>query len=511
MDLFKKVLPTHLNELIFYKEQINEAVQWITNYKNNVDRSKKVLLLIGDTGCGKTCIAHLLFKKFEYQIIELNSTDTRSQKKLGDFLHKTLGFNNILDMFYEKKRPIGLILDEIETLCQNNDKGGLSEFIQILKENIKYEKNKIKEENDKNKYKKVIKNDKLKVDMNKFIFIENPIICTYTNSNDKKVNELKAFSHVIEFKKISNEEYKKYFNLIKKKANINIELKLVLFKSIINQCNNDIRKFIQSIENIALFNQNKNTKKIDENDVIHIQNLNDTTKNDIQLTDAVQLFFNEKINMKKMDLLFYLDPYHLPYTVYQNLINFLEETTLSYENKLENYSFFLDCMSQFDKTNNLIYENNEWSTVDNSLKLYGLYYPNYYLHKHKFKVKKEINIEFTNIHNKASQMLVNKKLLSNAKYSLNKKYTSLNNIVLNCELLIKYFYGFRELIMNNDFNHLKKTKLIKYMNYYKINYDNLENILKIEKINKDEDKRKKNITVLLKEKIIENLDITLQN
>ena len=65
--------------------------------------------------------------------------------------------------------------------------------------------------------------------------------------------------------------------------------------------------------------------------------------------------------------------------------------------------------------------------------------------------------------------------------------------------------------MNNDFNHLKRTKLIKYMNYYKINYDNLENILKIEKINKDEDKRKKNITVLLKEKIIENLDISLQN
>ena len=49
------------------------------------------------------------------------------------------------------------------------------------------------------------------------------------------------------------------------------------------------------------------------------------------------------------------------------------------------------------------------------------------------------------------------------------------------------------------------------MNYYKIDYNNLENILKIEKINKDEDKRKKNITVLLKEKIIEHLDITLKN
>ena len=28
--------------------------------------------------------------------------------------------------------------------------------------------------------------------MNKFIFIENPIICTYTNNNDKKINELKT-------------------------------------------------------------------------------------------------------------------------------------------------------------------------------------------------------------------------------------------------------------------------------------------------------------------------------
>jgi len=40
-------------------------------------------------------------------------------------------------------------MDEIETLCQNNDKGGLSEFIQILKDNKKYEKNIEKKRNKK--------------------------------------------------------------------------------------------------------------------------------------------------------------------------------------------------------------------------------------------------------------------------------------------------------------------------------------------------------------------------
>ena len=39
-------------------------------------------------------------------------------------------------------------------------------------------------------------------------------------------------------------------------------------------------------------------------------------------------------------------------------------------------------------------------------------------------------------------MLVNKKLISNAKYSLNKKYTTINNTILDCEVLFEYFNEF---------------------------------------------------------------------
>ena len=42
----------------------------VNNFKTKKDRTKKVLLLIGPIGCGKTCIAQLLFKKFDYKIIE---------------------------------------------------------------------------------------------------------------------------------------------------------------------------------------------------------------------------------------------------------------------------------------------------------------------------------------------------------------------------------------------------------------------------------------------------------
>ena len=511
MDLLKKVYPKTLDDIIFYKEEINEACKWITDFKNNIDRSKKVLLIIGDTGSGKTTIAHLLFKKFEYQLIELNTCDIRSQKKLGEFLHKTLGFNNVIDMFYEKKRPIGLVLDELETLCQNTDKGGLSEFIKILKDNFKYEKNKLKleEQNNKKKTKKSIEN-KVKIDMNTFISIENPIIWNFTDNKDKKINELKKFAHVIQLKSIQYNEYDSFINTINKEYKLfnNMKIDTDVFKNVFNECTNDIRKTLQSLENIILCTD----KKVDMTKYNLIKNLNDTTKNDIQLTNAVSLLLNEKIDFKKLDLLFYLEPYHLPYTVYHNLITFLENTDIKNEKiKFDIYSKYLDSLSNFDKINNLIYESAEWSDIDNYLKYYGVYLPNHDINSYSFKNKKNTEFEFTNIHNKASQMLVNKKLISNAKYSLNKKYTSVNNTILNCELLFYFFNEFRECIIAEDFKNLHKKKLILFMNKYKINYDSLENILKIEKINKDEDKRKKNITILLKEKIIEHLDITLRN
>jgi len=107
-------------------------------------------------------------------------------------------------------------------------------------------------------------------------------------------------------------------------------------------------------------------------------------------------------------------------------------------------------------------------------------------------------------------MLVNKKLISQAKQSLNKKYTNINELVLDCELLFYYFNEFRDCVLDEKFEGLGEKNLIQYMNKYKINYENLENLLKIEKINKNEDKRKKNMNVLLKEKINEYLDETLK-
>lgn len=491
MDLLNKVKPTQLDDILFFNDQIKNCIQWLDNFKTKKDRTKKVLLLIGPIGCGKTCIAQLLFKKFDYKIIEQNATHLRSQKKIGEFLKKTLGFKNVIDLFYNEQKPIGLIMDEIECLIKNNDKGGLSEFIQIIKDNDKYEKN-------------ILKKKKIKININSFIAVENPIICTTSENNDKKINELKKFSHVVYLNKIKLNEYEKFVDQLKTNKNLSSlpKIKKSLIKDMYQQCENDIRKFIYALENVYLKLKNKKTEKFDiYNDLIH---LNDTSKNDIQLQDAVVLFLKNKLDLKKMDLLFYLDPYHLPYTLYQNMIPFLENSQFKNEVKLDIYEKYLDNLSNFDKVNNLIYDNSEWYDIDNLLKYYGLYLPNYNIHQYNFKHKNEFEMTFSNIHNKASQMLVNKKLLIQAKYSLNKKYA--NDSVLDYEIIYFFFHDFRQAILEEKFDDLNNKNLILFMNKYRIKYSDLENILKIEKINKDEEKRKKNITVLLKEKIIEHLD-----
>mgnify|MGYP006086337295 CR=1 FL=1 len=428
MNILDNIKPTCLDEIEIYKDEIESMENWIKSYKNKTIPCKKVLLIIGNIGTGKTLLAELLFKKYNYNKIELNSTDFRSQKKLGDFLRKTLCFKNVVDMFFEETSPVGLLMDEIDTM--SNDKGGLGEFIQILKEDEKCSKN-------------LANNKKIK----DYINLYNPIICTCLDIYDKKINDLKKYCHVVYLKNITLTDTTNLINKIYK----NVPFEKQIIPEIFSFVDGDIRKFLNVLENLMHI-KNSNNKKIKLDDFKKLRTFFEKKNNDIQLLEATHNIFFKKIDFETSIFYYQLEPYFLPYMIYHNLDKFIKNYKAPILDKIKLYKKILNSICMFDIVQNFSFEYNDWNELTEITAFYGVYNINYIINNNTYSIKK-LNIdelEFTNIMNKMSQSLVNKKLINCARYAFKKTYVEINEIIYLSEIFINYFQDFKNIYNNKE-------------------------------------------------------------
>ena len=213
--------------------------------------------------------------------------------------------------------------------------------------------------------------------------------------------------------------------------------------------------------------------------------------------------------------------------MYHNCIDYIKNTEDTSKKKLSCYKNVLESLCIHDTIQTNIFEAQEWDELYDIASIYGSAIPNYYFNE--LKNVKDVNIEFTSLLNKISQMYVNKKLLNSAKVSTGKINLDNDEIIYLTEIISHYFNEYKTNIDNEDEDEdesldedkndetltLKKplhnnSELIKFMNKYSINIDGLENILKIEKLNKINEKRKKKFTLKIK-KEISNFLTTNQN
>ena len=506
--------PQDLDNYFFHRNQVNECVEWLADYKKNInDKSasiKKVLLIIGDIGSGKTQLAYLLLKKFGYQTVEYNSSDTRGQKKMSDTLKKTLGFKNVIDMFNDNNLPIGIIMDELDTIISSNsaDKGGFNEFLDIIKMNDKYDnfmkKKRMKDAQKLSKPKKktkkmlaaeaaaanqssiqpsilsafeagnnnnnnnsseeviTVNNDLLN---DKYIKLYNPIICTLNNVYDKKINELKKYAKVVYLVEDMKPDFFIVIRNIYQKNGLFISDELIY--EIIGICENDIRKLIQSLHDIFLLHyymkkndakmNTENTENI-ENNTITIETINeykkiDTSKNiDYQLIDATLKIFNAKNSIDMNFTLFDIDCLLMPLMVYHNSLYFIKNSKDDNRKKLGVYKNILHSICYHDIIQTNIFENQEWVDFYELASFYSSVLPNYYATT-LIDYNKGFDIQLQNILNKISQMFVNKKLVSYVKNNLIKINIDVDEIIYLVEIVLNYF----DVVMN-DFKDMKCSK-----------------------------------------------------
>jgi DNA polymerase III delta prime subunit len=509
MNWINKYKPLYLNEFLTNRLEVEKAEEWIKNYKKKTDGVKKVLFIIGGTGTGKTLLAELILKEYNYQKIELNSSDIRSQKKLGEFLKKSLTFKNVVDMFNEGTLPIGILMDEIDTICKLSDKGGMTEFLDILKQNEKNEVNKKK-------------NKKVKHLIEDYIKLYNPIICTSNEINDKKINELKKYSEIIKLNKPSNEDLKKIIVDIYSKNNQLYEEEII--DKIIDYSLGDIRQLIIILEDLYI---NSNSSVINNEIFENFTKTYRKKEEDIQLLESTKLLFTKKMDIHTSQILFDIDCLLTPLMIYHNSIDFIKNCEDNSKKKLSTYKNILESLCIHDTIQTNIFEVQDWNELYHIAAMYGSSIPNYYFNT--LKNKKEVEIQFTSLLNKICQMYTNKKLLNSANYSLGKINYDTDEIIYLTEIISYYFDNYKNNILINDDDdeddnddieendiietsnvpiqisnvpiQTNNSELILFMNKYSISVDNLENILKIEKLNKTNEKRKKKFSLKIKKDI----------
>jgi replication factor C large subunit len=89
-------------------------------------QKKKAMLLYGPSGTGKSCAALALANELNWELIEVNASDTRNEAQINERLGNALKQRSL---FYSGKV---ILVDEIDGLSGTNDRGGVPAIVELI-------------------------------------------------------------------------------------------------------------------------------------------------------------------------------------------------------------------------------------------------------------------------------------------------------------------------------------------------------------------------------------------
>lgn len=460
----EKYHPKTLDDCLLKVDDKKNIENWLLNLKNydpnnsvskptkskKKSKSKKnelpinCLLLHGPPGIGKTTISKLIYKKFSYDILEFNASDTRTAKVLEDRLGRVSGSHNIVDFMCHKKTKIAVILDEMDGLS-SGDKGGMGEINSIITDAQTK---------------------------------QTPFICI-TNSINKKMDSLKRKSLYIKLCKPTDTTVSKIVNNIINKENLSISP--IVQKKIVTKAQGDIRRAITLLE---YFFRNKNSQycsNLIDNNILNSKQPNEDIENQIdyeienyarKYTELAPYEMAEKILGSYDKLNFFLENFNYDnsmtnWYIFENFIKYVDKNRIgSFQKKcecIENiYLYF--CQGDIVEKYIVMSQNNELYTYANLFKTHSAsYYTNSNLKKTSYNKMGMMN--YSTLLNKTSLEYLNSKTWLNLNAKLqNNQDTNITSILY--DIIFKHYD-------KENYDYLEKI-----INKYKIKPDEFEKILK---------------------------------
>ncbi|XP_010589722.1 replication factor C subunit 1 isoform X4 [Loxodonta africana] len=154
-----KYKPTSLKAIIGQQGDqscANKLLRWLRNWHKSPSEDKKhaakfgksagkddgssfkAALLSGPPGVGKTTTASLVCQELGYSYVELNASDTRSKNSLKEIVSESLNNTSIKGFYssgavHSPSAKHALIMDEVDGMAGNEDRGGIQELIGLIK------------------------------------------------------------------------------------------------------------------------------------------------------------------------------------------------------------------------------------------------------------------------------------------------------------------------------------------------------------------------------------------
>jgi replication factor C large subunit len=201
----EKHKPQKLDEIIGHSNAIEKLREWAKDWTKG--KKQKAVVLSGGAGIGKTAIAHALANEFDFELLEMNSSDIRNSKAID----KIAGLAAVSRTFSGKTRLI--LFDEIDGLAGTEDKGGASAVARIVKDP------------------------------------PCPVILTANDIWDIKLRGIVFACERIELKSVNYLSIANLLERIAKKEKVKIDKEIL--KKIAENCNSDIRSAINDLQQIA--------------------------------------------------------------------------------------------------------------------------------------------------------------------------------------------------------------------------------------------------------------------
>ena len=127
----EKYRPKKISDVVGNELAKTELINWLQSKRHK----KKGVLLYGPAGVGKTALVNAASNQFNFSIIEMNASDTRTEKAINKIGKPATSFI-ALDTFSSERRGNILFLDEVDGVFGRQDRGGIKAIINIIKESL---------------------------------------------------------------------------------------------------------------------------------------------------------------------------------------------------------------------------------------------------------------------------------------------------------------------------------------------------------------------------------------